>query len=266
MKKWILFIALAWSFAACDEIPPTINLTPPERKVLVEEFTGVLCVNCPEGAERLEALLEIHGENLIVVSIHSGFFAMPHQTSQFDFRTSEGEALDGLVGPVTFYPSASVNRKLFAGENSRIVNANSWAGYIQEELSRPSPIQMTINAEMDALTRTVSGDVELIYFEDLIDPTRLTIYLLETNITDSQIGEDGLETDYIHRHVLRKAITPFDGQVLTNTVVSDQIQRIPFSSSIDENWHLPNLSLVAFVSTSSPNFEVQQVEQVKLAN
>lgn len=264
MKKISFFCLFVLCFAACDEIPPSIELIPPERKVLVEEFTGILCVNCPEGAERLETLLDIHGENLVVVSIHSGFFAMPHSSSRLDFRTPEAEAIDALIGPVTAYPSASINRQRFPDESSRIVNATTWAGYILQELARSSPVQMAIRTDFDPENRTLTGTVDLIYFENLDDPSRLTIYLVEDGIIDSQFGEDGLELDYVHRHVMRKTITPFNGQVLNNTLVSNEIQQVSFSTSVDSSWVFENMSVVALVSKASPDFEVHQVEQVKL--
>ena len=62
------------------------------KKVLIEEFTGVRCVNCPEGSEKIETLLAIHGERLVAVSIHAGFFATAFSGEE-EFNTPEGEAL-----------------------------------------------------------------------------------------------------------------------------------------------------------------------------
>jgi len=60
-----------------DIDPPSVNNTNPVdttgevlRHVLVEEFTGVQCVNCPQGSQLIENLINTHGERLIAVSIH----------------------------------------------------------------------------------------------------------------------------------------------------------------------------------------------------
>ncbi len=47
------------------------------RVVLLEEFTGKGCTNCPKGSRELENLLTQFPNNLVAVSLHAGFFANP---------------------------------------------------------------------------------------------------------------------------------------------------------------------------------------------
>src|ERR1700741_1300369 len=91
---------------------------PPElgdRKVLIEEFTGVRCVNCPDGSAEIENLLSLYGGNLVAVSIHSGFFSDPYPDNLYDFRTPEGDQLLNYLGQPLGYPTAVIDRKLFNG-------------------------------------------------------------------------------------------------------------------------------------------------------
>ena len=84
-----LWLLLLCSTLACEEISPLITPSsgesPPtdtpvaeqQRQVLIEEFSGVQCVNCPAGSEAIEDLINIHGSQLVTVSIHFGFFSKP---------------------------------------------------------------------------------------------------------------------------------------------------------------------------------------------
>ncbi len=47
------------------------------RVVLIEEFTGKGCTNCPKGSRELENLLTQFPNNLVAISLHAGFFANP---------------------------------------------------------------------------------------------------------------------------------------------------------------------------------------------
>ena len=133
MKKLLLICcAFALFSLGCDEISPKINpivdqgdcplvdesvVSGQERQVLIEEFTGVRCVNCPAGSQAIEDLLAIPGERLVAISIHaSGPFSPPYPESLYDFQTPDGENLLNFLGIPLGFPTAVVNRHQFAGE------------------------------------------------------------------------------------------------------------------------------------------------------
>ncbi|MEZ4950364.1 MAG: hypothetical protein R2784_13400 [Saprospiraceae bacterium] len=66
--------------ASCQEnmpeIPDLTNISS-NRKVIIEEFTGAGCVNCPAGSAEIEVYWHSFPNNLIAVSIHTGTFARP---------------------------------------------------------------------------------------------------------------------------------------------------------------------------------------------
>lgn len=73
-----LFGASALLMAACNEIDSDdrfIYVEPVEvgRKVLIEDFTGQKCINCPAAIDKIEMMVQQYGEeNVIAVGIHSG--------------------------------------------------------------------------------------------------------------------------------------------------------------------------------------------------
>ena len=58
-----------------DEQDRFVYIKPADaaRKVLIEDFTGQKCVNCPKATDEIHVLQETYGEdNIIAVGIHSG--------------------------------------------------------------------------------------------------------------------------------------------------------------------------------------------------
>lgn len=54
------------------EAPPVVN-----RSVLIEDFTGQRCVNCPNAADEIHSLQQEYGEDMIIaVGIHGGPMAV----------------------------------------------------------------------------------------------------------------------------------------------------------------------------------------------
>ena len=81
MKYMILLATAALLMTACDNVSLDERLTyiePPEagRAVLIEDFTGQYCVNCPRATEEIERLVEEYGDSVVIaVAIHSGPFS-----------------------------------------------------------------------------------------------------------------------------------------------------------------------------------------------
>ena len=84
MKKYITLLSIIITISACDKIegPYIINsdsYVNPDKKVLVEDFTGHLCPNCPDAARELEAIHDIYPGQIISMAIHvSKSFARPY--------------------------------------------------------------------------------------------------------------------------------------------------------------------------------------------
>jgi len=119
--------------------------------VLVEEFTGIDCVNCPAGSEKLEVLSRQNPGKIIIVGIHARFFAREHDG--FDLRCTDGESLETYFGPVSGYPASSINHKVFEGESDVVAD-------------------LSLTNTYDAATRMVSIRVDMtpsIFFVDAID-------------------------------------------------------------------------------------------------
>ena len=109
MKKFLLsFALLAYSSFLIGQT--IVSTTPENKKAILEEFTGISCVFCPDGHAIANAIKNSNPEDVFLINIHQGGFAVP-SGSQPDFRTPFGDAIanqSGLIG----YPAGTVNRHI----------------------------------------------------------------------------------------------------------------------------------------------------------
>lgn len=274
IKKIALFALLVLAFAACQEVcpdidPPSVNNNPPVdttddvvRRVLIEEFTGVQCVNCPQGAQLIENLINTHGDRLVSVSIHAGFFAEPLTESAFDLSTDIGEQLDALIGPVEAYPSAAINRNSF-GTSGQIHFSPSWAGFIEQELAILPQVDVQIDNSFDENNGELTTNITVNFLETLSDDLGLSVMITENNIVDAQLDTSGLIEDYTHKHVLRAMLTNVAGNPISAQAMGTNVQE-SFTFNIPSGWNVNNCSVVAFVHRTAPDLEVLQVSEKKL--
>ena len=280
MKRLLFLLSLVMLFGfGCEEIGPEINpamgpgggpdtITPVDsqlRQVIVEEFTGVRCVNCPAGSDAIQNLINIHGEQLVAISIHAGSFAPPYNSSLYDFRTSEGDNLLSYLGEPLGYPTAVVNRKKFEGEFDLQLGQSQWAGYIAEELLGEPQIKIDIQPNYNSGTGQLKVDVTLYVQENILDEDiRLSVMITEDDIEDAQVTPDGLKADYKHKHVLRGMMTNYDGMPLTATLSEGAVIEENFDMTLPEAWIAENCHIIAVVSKNGEEKDVFQAHQVKL--
>ena len=254
-NSFFLFLLLVFFFSACEEecieIP---EIQAGNRAVLVEEITGVRCQACPLGSAELVRLDSIHGENLIVVSVHAaGSFSFPYTANEFppnggiDFRSSEADELALYLGDIQGYPTASFDRHIFNQQLSPFVtSAGTWGGFVAQRLQAPAEATMTLDANYSAGSRDLSMDVSIFPEKNLTGDIRLTVMITEDHIINPQ--KDGTITieDYDHRHVLRKIVTAPLGETLSETFTAGSEIKRSYTFKIPEEWVANNCSVVAF--------------------
>ncbi len=268
LKNSVLLLALLFVSIGCEEIPPEITPCQTNRVILVEEFTGIDCVNCPTGAERLEQLSNQNPGKMIIVGIHAGFFAT--NRNGFDLRCSDGQALEQFLGPVQGYPAATINRRIFEGENQLPLGQSQWAGAINSEICQPPIVDITITPTFDEIDNKASVVVDVVrgpfYNEVLQEDLALTIMITEDNIVGYQLTPAGGDNSYKHKHVLRDVLSnDFKGDVILgkgNPITAQQV--VINEYQIPADWKAEDCHIIAFVHNKGLNSEVHQVVEAKL--
>lgn len=245
MKKilpaWLA--ALSLLLAACanvDEADRYITITPAEvnRAVLVEEFTGQACVNCPEAHEELARIQEEYGsDKVIAVGIHASPLAVFPRGTTIGLRTQLGDDYyNHWQGEAV--PAAVIDR------TSGMTNVADWRGIISRQLSQKTPLELSMNNRYDKESRQLSIHIEALSAADVTG--KLQVWITEDSIVCTQLMKDGKANKaYVQNHVLRAAVNGAWGTDLTLRQAT--AQQLTFDYKLDAAWIPENVYVVAFV-------------------
>lgn len=256
MKRTLLYIAFALtlgSFTACDVIDENERYIEVEQgdsservqRVLIEEFTGRMCVNCPGGAATVHDIAAAYEGRVVTIGIHAGMFAMPQGPfADMDLRTPEGDTYNEAF-PYEGNPAAMFNR---ASKGGAVVSTNKdmWMTHAISELERVPVCEVTPTVAYDSNSRTATITTEVEAWESMPANISLQVQLTESGIVASQVTEGGLDPDYVHNHVLRKAV---NGTWGNNIASLPQGEKASYTHTItlDEAWVAENCHIVVFV-------------------
>lgn len=220
---------------SCEEVPPDINMsegavnettyvetvipTAQSKIVLLEDLSGVQCVNCPAGHEKGEEISNNNPNRVIITVLHSenSPFTTPHDSSKYDFRITAATTIETMVGSPPGYPAGYIDRTLFTGEPDRILNTSQWESFVTERLSETTPVNIVLDKVFDETTKKVKAIAELHYTTSVVDTHFLNVYLIENKIIDYQLTPTGGDYDYEHNHILRAVFTSATGDVISST-------------------------------------------------
>ena len=264
MKKIHLTILTltALLFAACDEVPVDERLTyvePPEvgRAVLIEDYTGQYCVNCPRATEEIERLVEQYGDSVVIaVAIHSGPFSKqkgvpsPLYTevgdlyfNRWGLSAQPVGLVDRIYGPMPF-------------------SYTDWGAGVNYELGFKAPVSFSMATSFDEETRKATVEVQTIGLDSVRVSGMLQVWLIEDNIDSFQLMPDGSTTEhYNHMHVFRASVNdPWGDNVGVN---HGEVVTRKYEILVDPAWAPDNCSFVTFLYDESG---VKQVTKKKLIN
>lgn len=265
MNRLLTVLMAALLIQACKEVGPAVDIdgtssllgdttfvesniaTPQDRVVLIEEFTGVRCVNCPRAHNTIKLIQAAHPGRVLAVGIHTGIFAQPYAGRQ-DFQIAEGTAIEQALNGAQGYPSGAVDRTLFTGESRIIIGDNKWSNYVNDQLTIATPVNINLAKVYNATTRQLELSATMRFTAAYTNNLYFSAYLIEDNIVDHQLTPTGVDTAYTHTHVLRKLLTPLSGQQLNApsfTAGRVVVQR--YSLPIDAAFNVANLKIIAFV-------------------
>lgn len=264
-KSIILTAAAALMMTACDVIEPNDRLTPTDeypqsnRVVLVEEYTGHRCVNCPDGAEVIKDMIKLSGNKVIPVSIHCGPFSSPTPSFPNDFRTAVGNEYEEHFNP-EYFPSIQINR------NGKINSSiKTWVSDLIAEAWQSAPANIYTTCDYNPDTREIKIETTITSLQDLNSDTSLQLWILESGIIGKQRSNDGDIENYEHNHVLRDAINGTWGESIGLLNTGDEKTIRHTYKVINENWDIANCTIVAFIFDTEKG-NVLQASEVNILN
>ena len=240
-------VGLLLLLASCshiDEDERLIYVKPAEvaRNVLIEDFTGQRCVNCPTATQTIAELQEAYGEeNVVAVAFHSGPFGSTIRGVRYPMTTDIGEEYFAHWG-LSSQPVGIVNRQ---GPS----DYSDWGTLVHEAMNKPARLGIALSPQYSEGTNTISVNVEALGTDGAIDG-KLQLWLTEDSITAFQYMPDGTTNQqYLHNHVFRDAV---NGAWGTDFNIGDgETKNETFNYTIpeDKDWVPEHMHVVAFVYT-----------------
>ncbi len=262
---------LAWLFiSSCDLIDTPLkedsgkcgneDLPVPIRKILLEDFTGHKCVNCPDAAAKTEELKALYCDHIIPLSVHAGYFAKPFEPDYpEDFRTEEGETFSDFYN-VNVFPSGLINRRSY--NNSTVILFSNWAAAVDTLLTEAPELNLSLSAKYDDTNQNININLKLSFLKNISESLNLCMLVAEDSIIAPQLSSSGRIENYVHRHVLRQYINGTWGEIIAENggqvqeTISKQIDFKP-----DTTWNIEELEIIAYVWKS--NSETKEIIQAE---
>lgn len=216
-----------------------VNTGAGPRKVILEEFTGVNCPNCPQGHEVIDDILIAYPNDEV--------FVISYNPSNSNFTSPTGGATDfrrdflddfysgSYCSPVSgsrFMPSAFINRQLW-DDGERLQSRGAWEGYVDDvAASGNSPMNIGLSSSYDVGTDVLTVDVEIYYHTTVAEDNSFYVFLGEHDLSsDSQSGSSATAANpYIYvNNIFRETLTqgtwgdPVTGPTTAGSLFSTQL-------------------------------------------
>ena len=244
-----------------------------QHQILIEDFTGWRCVNCPNMAAFLANNIEAIYPT-VVVSLHPASNTLSNTdqvASRFSLSCTLADEIANTVAGSNVASSLSLpavsidqmpyeGQTLQSGDTTTVYNTLRELAYNQYYsyfINRKAYANLAINVKKTSdnsyqlSTLVVSGS----YSNKNV---RLQLWLLESGIVAFQSTQSGIEQNYVNNHVLRMAINGNQGEVITlgeDNVVKNHTLSFEGTSYIPDN-----CSVVAIVSDPNSNEVINCVE------
>ena len=232
-----------------------VSTSSQNKKVVLEEYTGIYCGYCPDGHSRAQALKNQYPDDVFLINIHTGGYAIPNPAiNDPDFRTPFGQAIASQSN-LTGYPAGSVNRQYFpslASNGGTAMSRGDWSTAASQVLTQSAYVNVGVEATINVQNNELTVHVEGYYTgSSLVTTNKLNVVLTQNNTIGPQSG-GGMGSNYNHMHRLVHMITGQWGQVISTTSTGSFVDET-FTYTIPPDYNgidvvLTELNVIAFIT------------------
>ncbi|MCS6934277.1 MAG: Omp28-related outer membrane protein [Chitinophagales bacterium] len=280
---WLFAVVYLLLLPGCEEVGPAINLgknsstvsdttyvelpapAAEAKNVLIEEFTGVRCPNCPQGHDKITTIKANHPGRVVSVSLHPiNSLGHPYPFSAQDLTNQEAQTLFDYLGQIGIQPAAGIDRMLFSGETKILLDRSKWESRVNQQINAPTPVNLSLSKTYDADKRELKIVAELRYTSDVSELNKLTVMLTESNIVTAQLDGSEIDTFYVHKDVMRDVVSETQGDLLNAPLVAGRVFRKVYRQTLAPAWKPENMHIVAFVHEYVNSKKVYQVKKINV--
>ncbi|MEC8458794.1 MAG: Omp28-related outer membrane protein [Bacteroidota bacterium] len=278
MEKSIQFLLFTVLIAAlttqCDVINQPFKNSEPQdttstaqlRNVLIEDWTGHRCKNCPKASKVIENLIDSYGsERIIGLAVHGRPSSFTGTTPDYpnDFTTPEAKALQNFFfGNSPPLPIGMLNRENWTSTgNGHLSGRDDWPTLSAEAMD--SSLRIAIEASASINSGQLNVSAEGFPQTSLLHDLNIIVLVKESNIISPQLMPDNTrDTDYVHMNVLRDYVTDTWGTSFgTSPMVPGDTINGTYSLTWNTDWVKSNSAVVVYVYNPI-NYRVLQVVEV----
>ncbi len=262
--------------SACP-VPDFPALSVHKKRILLEDYTGHTCPNCPTAGKTARDLKEQYPDQVVLMAVHAGWFARTYPESgvaqifNYDFRTPAGTEWDAYFGNGNAgNPNGLVNR--LKVNNKFVIRPSEWNGVIAEALTQNPLIdlQVVVDYDPDTASNKLCVHTKTYFLQPVDRNLKLEAVIIEDSIiaaqknNDAAIGPVGDILDFVHMHVMRDALNGTWGTTIASVgTLNPETVIKTIQSVLPDNFVAKNCHIVVFVSDADTK-EVLQAAEAKV--
>ncbi|MCB9198622.1 MAG: Omp28-related outer membrane protein [Flavobacteriales bacterium] len=243
-----------------------------QRNVLLEDYTGHTCVNCPSAAVIAKNIEDSYGGKVIVMSVHASTnnsFQVPEPPElPDDHRTTAGNEYANAMN-IGANPLGTVNR-VKNGSNYWLLSTG-WQNAVDAEVIKSPDFNIQAQYNYYAQTNGLFFHTEVEALNDLSGNFSLINLIVRDTVVAPQKDQGGvLHEDYDHHSMLTNNIngtwgTPIvSGSINTGEKIYNHYSFELPDPSADTTFKVNNISIITLVCDLD-DYEVLQVIKTPLA-
>ena len=281
MKQIVLLLLAGSIFMfSCKEKSAPIDLLPAPDKidttyllsslpktdahqVLIENFTGATCSNCPGAHEIIHSIDSQYAGKINVLNLFVTDFSqtLPPIGAVYDFRSAQATSIETSVfGQLPGMPIASIDRSPTGLiTNPLFSHPGSWPSIVASRVGSNDNLNLAVSSTYSASTGKASIHVKVTYLQPVSFKQNLSIAIVEDSFIDKQEYFDGVGTGtypaYHFNDVFREMVTsvPFGDKILDTLTLKEpkRVYEVTYFYKVPTTYHVPNCRVIAFVTTDA---------------
>ena len=236
------------------------DVEPTGKMVLIKDFTGARCVNCPAAAEYAHNLQhQLDEDHIFIMSVHAGFLAQP--MGQFpNFLTDEG---------TEWYNNHDSN-PLFTVDHVALTDGNSLKVEqidtpVVTALDEEQSFEIVIGRQFDPTSRQLQVNIQAVSLTDRDGHFFITACLVEDNIVGWQIIPGGTDKEYVFHNVFRGTLNGAYGESFEDHHVdSDDTFSFSYNTEINADYNADECYVVVYVYDRNQGDKILQTALKKI--
>ncbi len=230
------------------------------HNVLIEDFTGVTCSNCPGAHDEVLIPLEAanaHGRvNIMEMFVTDFSQTSPNPGQLYDgFRDSVATKIEANVfSALMFMPIAGIDRMpggagCYGQNNTQIPRAN-WNLMANTQLAMTDSLNLLVTSTYDSTSRNATIVVKITYLQPTATLQNLSIAVVEDSFVDLQEFPDSI-ANYNYNGVFRDLVTtvPYGEQILPAVSPKERgrvVQKM-YTYHLNAAWKPKHCRVIGFV-------------------